>query len=101
MSDEWTQISGNRVRKKISHDIILVKPYEDLKMTPLSCPLCGFLFCGMEDISTYNFYKVCNECTLQWAQPHYAEWKNGWRPSTDEMKKYIDNRMRMPTYLIK
>jgi hypothetical protein len=102
MSDGWNNISGDRVSKKIKGDIIIIKPLEESHHAiPLFCSLCGFLFKGMEDIIMFKRYDVCSECGLKWAQNRELEWLAGWRPLPEKIDNYIDDRLRIPSYLIR
>jgi hypothetical protein len=101
MHDEWSDISKGRISKKIKGEIVIIKPCDDYQRVPLVCPLCEFLFRGMEDITMFKRYGVCSECSLRWAQSREKEWGLGWRPTSTELYDYIEGRLRIPSYRIR
>lgn len=54
---------------------------------PAFCPQCGGLMRGK---STYTFYDhgVCQLCFVEFIEDREDRWKNGWRPSEEELKKF-------------
>jgi hypothetical protein len=60
---------------------------EELR-TPTFCPNCKGLMRG-KSTYTYYDYGVCQLCFVEFiADGREEKWKNGWRPSEDEMKKF-------------
>lgn len=74
-------------KKIIKHEdgFIIVKPNDDL--CPFFCPVCQFPITSMEDVFSYNENQCCNDCSTYWVYLDKEKWKNGWRPSLEEVEK--------------
>jgi hypothetical protein len=57
---------------------------------PTFCPLCGMLMKGK---STNTFYDcgVCVSCAIQFVEGREERWRNGWRPSGQELSDYVES----------
>jgi hypothetical protein len=62
---------------------------------PLACPVCTLLMRTRDDESSWLSLGCCERCALIWAQPRLAAWKEGWRP-TGEQVRLVDVQ-RLPT----
>ncbi len=59
---------------------------------PIFCPVCAGLMKGKSTFSYYN-YGCCIDCQIYFLEDRpetIAKWKNGWRPSPDEVKKMVE-----------
>ena len=67
---------------------------------PLICPVCDFFIGTDQDVFYYTQHKCCFECSIKWAEGHNKEkWKNGWRPSKEEISKEKSRRRKLITPL--
>jgi hypothetical protein len=55
------------------------------------CSICGFAFRHQEDVFEHTNHGCCLDCSLYFMQPNRVKWKNGWRPSKEEVKRVIFN----------
>lgn len=60
---------------------------EDLRV-PLSCPLCKIIMRGKSTF-TYMDHGVCVNCFIQFVEGREKRWKDGWRPSNDQLELYL------------
>jgi hypothetical protein len=66
---------------------------EDIESLPTFCPVCGYALRNIEDKFSYSSYKCCNSCENKWVYLNPGEWKNGKRPTNDELEKYINEKV--------
>lgn len=64
-------------------------PDESLRV-PIFCPICSGLMKGNK--STYSFYSYncCYDCVIFWLEDRpeaIKRWKDGWRPSVEEIDR--------------
>ena len=96
--DNWKPLSnGRRIKTLKSYSIIV--PETSSNRVPLECPVCGLLMSSFEDIISYQDNSCCTSCELVWVFPNKEKWLAGWRPSQDELKKYINERNNIPSFI--
>ena len=57
---------------------------------PIWCPLCGRIMKG-KSTNTYLDHGVCVLCSIHWIEGREQRWKDGWRPSPEEVKAHLDS----------
>tara|TARA_Y100001973_G_C5198468_1_gene335916 strand:- start:1584 stop:1865 length:282 start_codon:yes stop_codon:yes gene_type:complete len=57
---------------------------KDWSPTPLDCPICGFSFRDMSDISNFKSFGCCLDCNDTYRIPNKEKWATGWRPDNSE-----------------
>lgn len=78
---------------------VVIKPTEMEPQMPLCCSVCDFMFRTIADEISYREYLCCERCEMLWARPKASEWKEGWRPTRDQINEA--NLKRSPlTFLI-
>ena len=70
--------------------IIIPESYEP---SSTDCNICGYAFRHQEDVIEHEKHGCCIDCSLQFMQPNKEKWKNGWRPSKEEIEKVIFNNI--------
>lgn len=63
------------------------------------CPVCHFAILSAPDVEALKQFDCCFHCAMHWAEGHRGAWKNGWRPSADELDVYLSSR-RLITFPI-
>lgn len=96
--DNWKELSNGRKIKSLKNYSIIV-PETSSNRVPLECPVCGFLMSSFEDIISYQGNQCCSSCELQWAFHNQQKWSTGWRPNQKEIKKYINERNNIPSFI--
>lgn len=74
--------------KKIS--VITPRDFED--QYPIFCPVCEKSMNARIDEIYYGKFECCADCGMKWAEVNRSKWKEGWRPSRDNIKEEIKNR---------
>tara|TARA_B100001287_G_C22576328_1_gene478804 strand:+ start:73 stop:378 length:306 start_codon:yes stop_codon:yes gene_type:complete len=94
----WKELSNKRKIKTLKRYSIII-PESSPNRVPLECPVCGLLMSSFEDTVSYQDYNCCTPCNTQWAFHNQEKWKKGWRPSQSEIKKYINERNNIPSFI--
>jgi hypothetical protein len=63
---------------------------------PLFCPLCKFCMRTYDDRTSYETKECCYKCALTFADSRLEQWKDGWRPTTEEIQEEVDKRLSIP-----
>lgn len=71
---------------------VVIKPDDELEVTPIACPLCLTLMKSLDDASHYNKFKCCQRCADDFAYPNKIAWDDGWRPSTEQLNVALEKR---------
>ncbi len=58
-----------------------------------ACPVCEKYSFHSRDDLYMNKFEACFKCYIQWVENREERWKNGWRPTEQEVKKVITNRL--------
>lgn len=66
-----------------------------LDKSMLFCPVCDYLMSTYEDQFAMSEFSCCHNCFLTWAESRKKEWKEGWRPSKEEIQKQIVLKKRI------
>ena len=91
---EWKPYPRNRkIRRTDNYLVIVPESYSsETPNIPLFCEVCGFMFASKADEETYEKFKCCETCADKWAYSRSEEWKEGWRPSPEELKLHQEKR---------
>ncbi|MHB8407935.1 MAG: hypothetical protein ACYDHY_07615 [Acidiferrobacterales bacterium] len=55
---------------------------------PFFCPICRSIMRGSRCNSSYYSWGCCVDCVVQFVEGREQRWKDGWRPSEEEVKVY-------------
>lgn len=67
--------------------------FEDLR-APAFCPVCETIMKGDKSTHTYYDYGCCVNCFIEFIEGREERWKLGWRPSDEQIKRFIDKLYR-------
>jgi len=83
----WKPYLNDRLIAEHPEGFYVIKPV-DYVMTadPLFCPVCDGIMRGAFDDEAYKRFSCCDKCANSWAYPNVEKWKQGWRPSSDEIR---------------
>lgn len=96
--DNWEQLSKGRKIKQLKNYSIII-PESSQNRVPLECPVCGILMSSFDDVMSYYEHECCSRCDNEWAFSNHKKWNSGWRPSQKELKKYINERNNIPSFI--
>lgn len=91
---EWKPYLKDRLIKQDPLGFVVIVPANAMPATPLVCPVCDFVMRTRDDETSHAELQCCHRCALLWAHARRAEWKQGWRPSADQVKEA--EAIRMP-----
>lgn len=96
MSD-WERYLNDRLIKHFDK-FVVIKPVDAEPAVPLSCSLCDTLMRSCDDEEACLEFGCCHFCAMTWAHPRRQLWKEGWRPSRDQVEEAVS--LRPPHRLI-
>lgn len=96
MSD-WKPYLHDRMISDEPEGYSVIVPMNVEPSVPLICGICNRLMRSHDDEISYNEFKCCNLCALQWAHPRRKEWNDGWRPSREMIDDVV--RQRPPLFV--
>ena len=96
---EWKKYLDDRLIKQCD-GFVVIKPADAGHPVPLSCPLCDTMMRSRDDEEAYYEFSCCHFCALTWAHPRRLAWKDGWRPTSDEVIIACDNRPPLKLVLV-
>ena len=71
-----------------TNDIIFIDNTKKKNKTKLWCNICSFVLITGEDIISAKENGCCEECWMKFGQSRKKEWKLGWRPDKETIKRY-------------
>lgn len=86
---DWKKYTNSRLISRHDEDFYVIKPEDDLDVTPLFCRICDYLMTSHYDVITYKKFGCCDSCASTWAYPKAKEWSAGWRPDPCEIEKCV------------
>jgi len=75
--------------KKISDHLFFINRSNILK-TSIYCKYCKSIIVDHNDSECMKKYNCCHDCYLYLIEPRKLDYKSGWRPSSDDIKKLIE-----------
>ena len=72
---------------------IVIYSCDEQTTNPTFCPICGFAMRNIEDRFSYSSYNCCNSCENKWVYKDLNAWKNGVKPTIDEINLYINEKL--------
>lgn len=82
---EWKTYTKDRLIAEHPSGFYIIKPKEKSPSKPIFCPLCDSIMVGEFDVDAYKKFECCDSCATVWAYPNKEKWKEGWRPSSEEV----------------
>lgn len=59
--------------------------FSEERTQPACCPVCDTVLRTKADEEELRKLMCCYQCARTWAYPRITEWKNGWRPTKEEI----------------
>lgn len=76
-----------------SQGFSIVKPAHLEPIVPLACPVCKCLLTTSDDEAAWHHFECCDWCANTWAYPRQSEWNEGYRPTSNDVKRALDERL--------
>tara|TARA_B100000287_G_scaffold378001_1_gene380131 strand:+ start:152 stop:424 length:273 start_codon:yes stop_codon:yes gene_type:complete len=74
-----------------THKGVTIQIEEDIKVN-LWCHLCEYILKTSSDIESHEKNGCCHECWLTFGEGRKKEWSSGWRPDSDTLNRYKQQR---------
>lgn len=81
----WRPYFRDRLIDERPEGFVVIVPVGTQPPVPLGCPTCNFLMRTRDDEAAYHEFGCCDRCGRLWAQPRRQQWKEGWRPSVEQV----------------
>lgn len=92
----WHESSDGNHVYTIDNDITIVLPKHYLEsLTHIVCTMCDCFLASSEDKDSMIEHGVCTSCYMRWGEGN-IQWKHGWRPSNEALKKYNEEKHNRP-----
>lgn len=62
---------------------------------PFFCEMCEFPHDSNRDWMYFEKFGTCQECAMSLIEARQFEWRNGWRPTQEQIDMYVNERMRL------
>jgi hypothetical protein len=89
---KWRPYLNNRIIAEHPSGFYVIKSTEPSEGRPIFCPLCDSIMRTDLDEDAYKKFECCDSCATNWAYPNKEKWKDGWRPSSDEVSNKYNVR---------
>lgn len=86
MSEDWKKLDETRIYKDFG-DFYVVKPKDFPEPIPFECSVCETLMKDATDVDYFKEYSCCSFCGVFFAEGNKEKWKQGWRPTKEEIEK--------------
>jgi hypothetical protein len=80
--------------RAVNDHIVVVVPDDHVVIAPW-CSLCEFVLSSSEDEAAVLEFGCCSLCAMHWAHPDRERWLSGWRPSREQLDKFIVERKQL------
>ena len=93
---DWKPYPKDRKAKFFESCVIVVPADFEKTMgdkIPLFCDVCGFVFSNKEDEKSQREFGCCSICADTWAYSNKEKWKDGWRPSVEQLETLVQKRL--------
>jgi hypothetical protein len=82
----WKKYTNDRLIAEHPEGFYVVRPEEGSSDSmPLFCPLCESIMKNCFDEESYAKFECCDKCASNWAYPNQQRWRDGWRPTAEEL----------------
>lgn len=81
----WKEYTRGRVIAEHPDGFIIIKPENYIVESDVFCSVCGSTMRGSLDDDALLKFGCCDSCATFWAYPNKDRWKEGWRPTSDEV----------------
>ncbi len=65
---------------------VVIVPEGAVPPVPLTCALCDHVMRSRDDEFSHHEFGCCERCSRIWAQCRRQAWRDGWRPTPEQVK---------------
>lgn len=85
----------DRLIEEHPEGFVVIVPVGSEPPVPLVCPICDHVLYGRDDELSHAEFSCCDRCARLWAHPRRSDWKNGWRPTSEQVLTAEEQRTPM------
>ena len=82
----WRPYLKDRLIDERPEGFVVIVPTDAPPPVPLVCPLCDHAMRTREDEVSHHEFGCCGRCARIWAHPRRKVWKEGWRPTPEQVQ---------------
>ena len=76
---------NDRLVEERPEGFVVIVPVDADPPVPLCCTQCDHAMRSSDDEAAYNEFGCCDRCARLWAHPRRQAWRDGWRPTKDQV----------------
>ena len=92
---KWRPYLNDRLISEHESGFVVIVPNDATIPVPLFCSICDHVMRSKDDEESFYDYECCYRCAMHWAHPRKDVWKNGWRPTQEQISEFETQRMPM------
>ena len=82
---EWKDYTSDRLICEHPDGFYVIKPKEEQEFVPFFCNFCDKIMTSIYDEEAHKKFNCCDKCASKHVYPRLEDWKNGWRPSREDV----------------
>ena len=93
----WLPEKEQAYLDQLKHKTAKPSPKEQrsgVKKPDRSCPVCKTYSFSIKDDLYMNRFKCCYDCYIDFAKSRPKQWSDGWRPSDEDVEKFLSLRRK-------
>lgn len=90
--DDWIQLDLHRVMRPHPAGFLIIKQLNSADPVPLFCVVCGLPNLTPDDVISHRHDGCCLSCSIRWVDLNREKWKEGWRPTSEEVNLDVSRR---------
>lgn len=83
----------DRLIEERPEGFVVIVPVGAEPPVPLACPICDHVLYGRDDETSSMEFSCCDRCARLWAHARRKDWKDGWRPTAEQVSAAEADRM--------
>lgn len=83
---------SKKIIDKCEYKIICNQEFDEENIIPTFCKICESTIRTEDDSKSASKFKACFNCSVDFIYPNIELWKDGWRPSRDEINSKLKLR---------
>ena len=88
----WRPYLKDRLIEERPEGFVVIVPLDSEPPVPIACGLCDHVMRSRDDEVAYREFECCDRCARTWAHARRQQWKDGWRPSAEQVSLAEESR---------